>query len=125
MPCVECRENTSNPRFAGSCIQCGHLIVDRPRDLEYERSLLTEAGKRAGIEVTGFGAYRERRAGDDHVRQWKTRDFRTECREELADCANYLVWWAERSQEQGDDPAGLFAALQQVISAYKFVCGTP
>lgn len=103
-----------NPRFAGTCLVCGKAMpIQRKRDPDFEATFIREVGG-MGIEP-----FRVSRAGSDPVRDFSSRDFVLEMREELADYLNYCVWAAERAQEAGNDVSPLFNAARHVVEAYR------
>ena len=119
MSCGRCEEG-NDPRNAGRCFRCGMPVVrvDRDRDIAVERELTREAAKRVAADPEPLVLFAEARSDKGPVRDFPTRDFEREVREELADARNYLVWGIYQAQDRGEDPRKLFACLARVASAY-------
>ncbi len=104
---------SANPRHqaafegAGACARCGRKLDTRTmaRDLEWERKQVHEAAEMAQYVANAadianaLNSFRERRMGEGPWRDLP-RAWITECEEEAADLANYLL---AQLQELGDE----------------------
>ena len=129
-----------NPRLRGQCCKCGRPVPKvepetRPRDLAAERQLSALAAAAVGLtrpgpdgkptgDTYGLDEFADYRALPGGVRLSLDPD--QECREELADARNYLLWGlvplAERFEAGDPDAAEVYSrrlrALSYVIKAW-------
>jgi hypothetical protein len=118
-----------------TCVKCGRAVPrNRPRNLDLERQLTSDAAMHAGYMIDEGGrtvgddgslsAWAEHRAWPGGVRPHM--DEVQEVREELADARNYLVWGCERIHDRflagdplaADEYARNMNALSLIIKAW-------
>lgn len=91
---------------------------DRERVVAVERELTVEAARRVGADPEPLYVFAEQRANKGPIRDFDSRDFEREVREELADARSYIIWGIQQAQERGEDTERLFGVLARVASAY-------
>lgn len=92
------------------------------RSLERERSLALRASEEPEF-TESLVKFAQFRAGSGQVRQLRSRNFRLDVMEELADALNYLCWLDDAKVVRGEGGlnAGELAALQHVALAWRWL----
>jgi hypothetical protein len=92
------------------------------RDLRREQQLIERVVNDPSL-VEGMVAMAQRRAGTGAVRSLKNRNFLREICEEIADAANYFVWWDDQIVVNGGSGLGSqqLAALHHLAEAWKWL----
>lgn len=118
MPRDDCKHaRGENPRYQDRCIKCDALLppTHRDRNPPLERELVEYAARGACDPEALITHMQTRSAFSSTVRLGV--DWIREGREELADFANYLVWWLETNPEHPDFERKL-QAVRLVAQAY-------